>query len=152
MRKEACGNDEPKDVVTRLPRLGQFNLDPSNLKPDGKTMKSTLELNETNFDREVLEASTPVIVDFWAEWCGPCKMLAPVLEEIAREQQGQAAVMKVNIDENPGLAARFNIQSIPTLLYFKEGAVRDQTIGVVSKKLVNAKLAALRSVPSVPAS
>ena len=113
-------------------------------------MKSTLELNESNFDQEVLRAPAPVVVDFWAEWCGPCKMLAPVLEDIAREQLGYAAIVKVNIDENPGLAARFNIQSIPTLLYFKDGQVHDQTVGVVSKKLVNAKLAALRSVPPVP--
>src|SRR5947208_4606521 len=71
-------------------------------------MKSTIELNGTNFDLEVWHSSQPVVVDFWAEWCGPCKMLAPVLNEIADEQQGQAMVAKVNVDENPGLAARFN--------------------------------------------
>src|SRR5262245_38020443 len=107
-------------------------------------MKTTLELTESNFDREVLQAKQPVIVDFWAEWCGPCKMLAPVLEEIAHEQLGHALVAKVNVDEHPVLAARFSIQSIPTLLYFSGGRLRDQTIGVTSKNASVAKLAARR--------
>src|SRR5258705_8356997 len=108
-------------------------------------MKPTIELNETNFDREVLQSDLPVLVDFWAEWCGPCKMLAPALEEIARELQGQAIVAKVNIDEQPSLAARFQIQSIPTLLYFRDGELRDQTVGAVSKKTIVTKLIALRA-------
>ena len=111
-------------------------------------MKSTIEINEANFEVEVLQSTQPVLVDFWAEWCGPCKMLAPALDEIAREQQGRAAVAKVNIDENPALAARFNIQSIPTLLYFSGGEVRDKSIGVVSKKTIVAKLEALRTTPA----
>jgi len=111
-------------------------------------MKPTIEINETNFDRDVLQSKLPVIVDFWAEWCGPCKMLASALDEIAREQQGQAIVAKVNIDEHPSLAARFSIQSIPTLLYFSGGELRDQTVGVVSKKTIVTKLTALR-VPTV---
>jgi len=111
-------------------------------------MKPTIEVNEMNFEREVLQSTQPVVVDFWAEWCGPCKMLAPALDEIAREQQGHATVAKVNIDQNPDLAARFNIQSIPTLLYFSGGEVRDQTIGVVSKKTIVYKLAALRPAPA----
>ena len=106
-------------------------------------MKPTIELNETNFDREVLQSSLPVVVDFWAEWCGPCKMLAPALDEIARELRGQAVVAKVNVDEQPALAARFNIQSIPTLLYFSGGELRDQTVGAVGKKAIVVKLAAL---------
>ena len=108
-------------------------------------MKPTIELNETNFDREVLQSNQPVVVDFWAEWCGPCKMLAPALDEIARDLQGQAVVAKVNVDEQPALAARFNIQSIPTLLYFSAGELRDQTLGAVSKKTIATKLAALRT-------
>ena len=108
-------------------------------------MKPTLSLNEANFDREVLQSNLPVVVDFWAEWCGPCKMLAPALDEIARELQGQAIVAKVNLDEQPALAARFNIQSIPTLLYFSGGELRDQTVGVVSKKSIVTKLGALRA-------
>ena len=108
-------------------------------------MKQTIELNEANFDREVLQSNQPVVVDFWAEWCGPCKMLAPTLDEIARDLQGRAVVAKVNVDEQPALAARFNIQSIPTLLYFTGGEPRHQTIGVVDKKAIVAKLGALHS-------
>ena len=108
-------------------------------------MKPTVELNESNFDREVLQSNLPVVVDFWAEWCGPCKMLAPALDEIARDLQGQAVLAKVNIDEQPSLAVRFNIQSIPALLYFSGGELRDQTVGVVNKKTIATKLAALRA-------
>jgi len=110
-------------------------------------MKPTIELNETNFEAEVLQGGQPVLVDFWAEWCGPCKMLAPVLEEIAAERSGQVKVAKVNVDENPALAARFGIQSIPTLLYFAGGELRDQTIGVTGKRAIVAKLEQL-AVPA----
>ena len=106
-------------------------------------MKSTIEINETNFEAEVLNSRKPVLVDFWAEWCGPCKMLAPVLDEIAIEQEGRAKVAKVNIDENPALAARYGIQSIPALLYFSAGEVRDHNIGVTGKKAITSKLEAL---------
>src|SRR6187200_188917 len=103
-------------------------------------MKSTIELNETSFETEVLKSQQPVLVDFWAEWCGPCKMLSPVLDEIATEQQGKVKVAKINVDNNPGLASRFRVQSIPTLLYFNGGEVREQTVGVVSKKAILARL------------
>jgi len=106
-------------------------------------MKSTIEINEANFETEVLNSQQPVLVDFWAEWCGPCKMLAPMLDEIATEQKGRAKVGKVNIDENPALAARFGIQSIPTLLYFAEGEVRGHNIGVTGRKTITAKLETL---------
>jgi len=106
-------------------------------------MNTTIEINETNFESEVLQSTQPVLVDFWAEWCGPCKMLAPVLDEIAREQVGRAKVAKVNVDENPVLAARYDIQSIPTLLYFANGDVRNQIIGAVSKKRIVSDLEAL---------
>src|SRR2546423_4566190 len=97
-------------------------------------MKSTIEVNEANFEAEVLNSTQPVVVDFWAEWCGPCKMLGPVLDEVATEQSGKAKVAKVNIDENSALAERFGIRSIPTLLYFNGGEVRKQTGGVGSKR------------------
>jgi thioredoxin 1 len=103
-------------------------------------MKPTIEINGANFEAEVLKSTQPVLVDFWAEWCGPCKMLAPVLDEIATEQSGRVKVAKVNVDHNPALAARFGIQSIPTLLYFADGAVRHQTVGVIGKKAIVAKL------------
>jgi thioredoxin 1 len=103
-------------------------------------MKPTIEINETNFESEVLQSKQPVLVDFWAEWCGPCKMLAPVLEEIAVEQTGRVKVARVDVDSNPALAARFGIQSIPTLLYFEAGELRDKTIGAISKKAILSKL------------
>src|SRR6266487_3007681 len=103
-------------------------------------MKTTVEINEKNFENEVLLSNQPVLVDFWAEWCGPCKMLAPVLDEIALEQTGRVKVAKVNVDGSPALAARFGIQSIPTLLYFANGGVRHQRVDVVSKKAIVAKL------------
>jgi thioredoxin 1 len=106
-------------------------------------MKATMEINEANFEAEVLKSTQPVLVDFWATWCGPCKMLSPVLEEIAGEQEGCAKIVKVNVDENQGLAQRYGIQAIPTLLYFSNGEVRDSSLGLTSKKAILAKLAGL---------
>ena len=103
-------------------------------------MKHIIEINEANFEAEVLQSNQPVLVDFWAQWCGPCKMLAPLLDEIAVEQNGSAKVVKVNVDENPALAQRYNIQSIPTLLYFAGGEVLDRTMGAVSKQSIISKL------------
>ena len=103
-------------------------------------MKPTIEINESNFDREVLQSDQPVLVDFWAAWCGPCKMIAPVLEEIAVEHADRVKVAKVDVDGNPALAARFGIQSIPTLLYFVDGEVKDKTVGAVGKRAIVSKL------------
>ena len=103
-------------------------------------MKLPVDINETNFDVEVLQSTQPVLVDFWAEWCGPCKMLASVLDEIATENAGRLRVAKINVDTAPALAARFGVQSIPTLLYFSKGEVRGRTVGLASKKAIVSKL------------
>jgi thioredoxin 1 len=103
-------------------------------------MKSAIEINEANFQSEVLNSNQPVVVDFWAPWCGPCKMLAAVLDEIATEQGGRVKVAKVNVDEHPVLTERCGIQSIPTLLYFSDGEVQHQTVGISSKKAILEKL------------
>jgi len=108
-------------------------------------MKATIKVNESNFEAEVLKSAQPVVVDFWAQWCGPCKMLAPVLDELASEQAGRAKVAKVNLDENPGLAARYKVQAIPTLLYFSGGEVKEMTVGVSSKRAIQGKLEGLLS-------
>jgi thioredoxin 1 len=111
-----------------------------------ENMKSTIEINEANFDAEILKSAQPVLVDFWAEWCGPCKMLGPVLDEIAAEQGARVKVAKVNVDANPELTARYGIRSIPTLLYFTNGELRHQSVGAESKKAILAKLDALAVV------
>ena len=108
---------------------------------------SIVHTSDATFDKDVLKSDKPVLLDFWAEWCGPCKMLAPVLDEIAVEQTGRVKVAKVDVDSNAALAARFGIQSIPTLLYFAGGEVRDKTIGAVNKRAIVSKLEKL-AVPA----
>jgi thioredoxin len=91
-------------------------------------------LTHENFDTEVLKSSTPVLVDFWAEWCGPCKMIAPILDELAEEYDGRVRIGKVNIDEQQQLAAQYGVRAIPTLLLFHNGEVADQIVGLRSKR------------------
>jgi len=104
---------------------------------------SVIKLDESNFDRELKQDDKPVIVDFWAEWCGPCKMIAPMLDEIAREKADAVKVAKVNVDENQSLSLKYNIRAIPALLFFKNGQLRDQVTGVTSKKDLLSRIEAL---------
>lgn len=93
-----------------------------------------INLTQDNFSKEVLESSTPILVDFWAEWCGPCKMIAPVLDELAEEYDGKVRIGKVNIDNEQGLAAEYGVRAIPTLLLFQNGQVAEQIVGLKSKR------------------
>jgi thioredoxin 1 len=97
-------------------------------------------LTTENFDQEVIKSTAPVLVDFWAEWCGPCKMVAPILDELATEYDGKVKIGKVNIDDHQNLAVQYRINSIPTLLFFKNGQIVDQVVGLKSKKDFKAKL------------
>ena len=102
-----------------------------------------LEATDSNFDELVLGADKPVIVDFWAEWCGPCRMVGPIVEEVGVEYEGKAVVAKVDVDSNPGITAKYGIRNIPTILYFKNGAVADKQVGAVPKSTIVNKLEAL---------
>lgn len=102
---------------------------------------ATVKVDTANFQSEVLDSSEPVVVDFWAEWCGPCKMIAPSLEEISNELAGKVKVAKLNIDENPELAAQFGVRSIPTLAVFKGGEVADIKVGAAPKSALSAWIA-----------
>ena len=104
---------------------------------------NVVTITEENFEHEVIKSETPVLVDFWAEWCGPCKLIAPLLDEIANEKVGKAKIAKVNVDHNQALSARFSIRFIPTLILFKGGEVKEQLVGPTSKKDLVAKLDAL---------
>jgi thioredoxin 1 len=99
-----------------------------------------LSLSDASFETDVLQSDTPVLVDYWAEWCGPCKMISPILEEIATEYEGRVKVAKLNIDENPGTPPKFGIRGIPTLMLFKNGEVEATKVGALSKSQLTAFL------------
>lgn len=102
-------------------------------------MAKAIEITDANFD-EIIKSNQPILVDFWAEWCGPCKMIGPIVEEIAGEYEGKAVIGKVDVDSNPNVAAKFGIRSIPTLLFFKEGEIVDKQVGAVPKAVLAQKL------------
>jgi thioredoxin 1 len=105
-------------------------------------MSAAAAVTLDSFDRDVLQSDVPVLVDFWAPWCGPCRAIAPSVDEVAGEFQGKAKVVKVNVDEQPEIALKYNIQSIPTLTIFKAGKVADQMVGAVGKQTIVQKLTA----------
>src|SRR6266446_3001076 len=112
-------------------------------------MNEPININEASFEKAVINSPIPVLVDFWASWCGPCKMIAPLLDEIAREGDGRFRIAKVNIDDDPALMQRFNIRAVPTLLFFNGGELRDQIIGgAAAKKTILEKLTNLAERPA----
>ena len=106
-------------------------------------MANYVEINDSNFEEEVIKSDLPVLIDFWAEWCAPCRIIAPIVEEIAAEYQGKVKVGKVNVDNNPQTSMNYGIRSIPTLLIFKDGKPVDQLIGAVPKSEIETKIASL---------
>jgi thioredoxin len=108
-------------------------------------MAETVHLTERNFDEALAATQGLAIVDFWAEWCGPCRAIAPVLDELAEASEGRVALMKVNVDESPGLAVRYGIRSIPTILFVREGTVVDRVVGAVPKAVLQQHIERARS-------
>jgi thioredoxin 1 len=105
-------------------------------------MAKYVEITDANFEEMVMKSDKPVMLDFWAEWCGPCKMIGPFVEELANEYDGTAVIGKVNVDENPNVSSQFGIRNIPTILYVKDGKVVDKQVGAVPKAQLEAKLKA----------
>lgn len=102
-----------------------------------------VEITDDNFDEVVMKSDKPVVVDFWAEWCGPCRMVGPIIDEMNDEYEGKAVIGKVDVDANPGVSAKFGVRNIPTILFVKDGEVADKSVGAVPKAQLTSKLDAL---------
>ncbi len=103
----------------------------------------TVEVTDSNFEEEVLKSDKPVLVDFWAEWCGPCRMVGPIVDELAKEYDGKVVMAKMDVDSNPDTSVKFGIRNIPTILFFKNGEVADKQVGAVPKAMLASKVDAL---------
>jgi len=100
----------------------------------------TIEVTDANFEEKVLQSDKPVIVDLWAEWCGPCKMIGPIIDEIAKDYEGKVVCAKVDVDSNPEVPTKYRVRNIPTILFFKDGELKDKQVGAVPKNTLTAKL------------
>jgi thioredoxin 1 len=102
-----------------------------------------LEINDQNFENEVLKSALPVVVDFWAPWCGPCRMVAPVMEKLSNAYSGKVKLCKINVDNNPAMSAKYGVMSIPTILFFKNGIKKDTSVGALPENALKPKIEAL---------
>lgn len=127
--------------LIQRPKVPACKLNPTPLPI--MASEAVITLTEANFESEIASSNVPVIVDFWAPWCGPCKMLGPILDEMAKEQEGKVKIGKVNVDDAPNLSTKFGVRSIPMLVFFKDGAAKDSVVGVQSKDALTKRLAAL---------